>query len=561
MRRGILTFSALLSGIAVIATSILVTMVAYRDFYAAIQKEVMAQSSYVQTGIELMGDDYLREVEHASGHRLTIVASDGTVLLDTVSDPAAMDNHGNRPEIQAALEAGFGESTRYSDTLREQTYYYAVRLADGSVLRMSSTTNSLVASFDNLFWLVALIAAGVFIAAFIIASLVTKRIVRPINEIDLEHPEREVTYDELVPLLGRIKAQNDQIHNQIQALDRQRTELASITENMSEGFLLLDRDADVLTYNRSALRLLNIPDRDVVGQNILMLNRSEPFRDAVGAASRGAARECITEIGGRYCQILVSPVVDGEQVSGAVLILVDITERHSRDQLRREFTANVSHELKTPLTAISGYAEIIMNGIARQEDIRGFSADIYKEAQRLIALVRDLMLLSKLDEADVPLAMEPVDLLRLSEDVAGRLRAEAEARDITLSVTGEPAEVMGVPSVLDEMVYNLLDNAIKYNRDAGRVSLQVERAEAEAVLTIADTGIGISKTEQYRVFERFYRVDKSHSGDIPGTGLGLAIVKHGASLHGAKVQLESVPGSGTTVTIRFPYPQREASPV
>ena len=551
MKRRIFLFSALLAGISVIATSILVTLIAYEDFFAGIKQEVAAEASYIRAGCELAGEDYLQALDHRSGHRLTVISPDGTVLYDSAESPERMGNHLTRPEVQGALAGGIGESTRYSDTIREQTYYYAVLLADGAVLRMSSTTASIFASYDQLFWMVTLIALLVILVSACIASLLTRRILNPINNIDLERPEDSEAYDELVPLLKRIMEQRGQIDGQIRELDRGRREFSAITENMNEGFLVIDRNGKVLSHNKSAITLLSVQAVSALGDNILALNRSEVLRDIVQLALSGNTKEQIIELEGLQCQIFANPVMEENAVQGAVLLLLDVTEKQEREALRREFTANVSHELKTPLTAISGYAEIMANGVAKSKDIPGFSEKIYGDAQRLIALVNDLMLLSGLEE-NTQLVKEPVDLLQLSEEAVRRLAAKADENSVSLSVSGEPVVVFGIPSILDEMVCNLLDNAIKYNHRDGSVSVSLKREGELAVLTITDSGIGVPKAEQQRVFERFYRVDKSHSKTIPGTGLGLSIVKHGAILHDADIKIESDGTSGTSVILCIP---------
>lgn len=550
MKRKIFRFAALLAALAVLISSVLITAAAYNDFFRTIKREVAAQASYIRLGLELGGEAYLSQIERRTGHRLTLIAADGTVLFDSVSDPAQMDNHLSREEVREALETGAGESTRYSSTLREQTYYSAVKLSDGSILRVASSMDSVLASYNSLFWLVALIALAVTALSAFIASLVTRHIVRPINALDLDHPENSAIYDELVPLLSRIKEQRGEIGRQMAELDQRRAEFSAITENMDEGFLILNREGKVLSHNKSALRLLDAQLSSPVGVHILALNRSEPFRDVTEAALAGEAHERIVELAGRQCQVFASPVKNESAVQGAVLLLMDVTEKQEREKLRREFTANVSHELKTPLTAISGYAEIMMGGLAKPEDAPEFLQSIYSETQRLIALVRDLMLLSKLEE-DAPPARERIDLLALAEETASRLAANAAARGVNVSVTGEALEIMGMRSVLEEMAYNLLENAIKYNRPGGSVTISIKKAGERAVLTVTDTGIGIPKAEQARIFERFYRVEKSRSRAIEGTGLGLAIVKHGALLHGAQVSVKSGP-AGSTFTVRFP---------
>ena len=551
MKRRIFLFSALLAGISVILTSILVTLAAYDDFFEDTKRDAAAESAYIRDGYELAGETYLHALDYRSGHRITVISHEGIVFYDSAESPERMENHLNRPEVQGALTGGVGESTRYSDTIREQTYYYAVLLDDGAVLRISSTTASIFAAYDRILWMVALIALLVFLASAFVASLLIRRILKPINNIDLEHPENNEAYDELVPLLKRIKEQRNQIDSQMRELDRGRREFAAITENMSEGFLVIDRNGKVLSYNKSAMNLLGVQPVSALGGNILALNRSEVFRDVVQKALNCKTKEQIVGLGGRQYQIFANLVVEEDAVQGAVLLLLDVTEKQEREALRREFTANVSHELKTPLTTISGYAEIMANGVAKAKDVPGFSEKICREAQRLIALVNDLMLLSGLEE-NTQLVKEQVDLLQLSEESARRLSKKASENSVTLSVSGSPVMLRGIQSVLVEMVYNLLDNAIKYNRKDGSVSVNVKREGDLAVLTVTDSGIGIPQTEQQRIFERFYRVDKSHSKTVPGTGLGLSIVKHGAMLHDAGIEIKSDGKSGTSVILCIP---------
>jgi len=550
MRRKILLFSVLLAIIATIGTSVLVTVASYRDFFDAIKKEVKAEASYISIGYELAAEDYLDGINHQTGHRLTIISHDGTVIHDSATISEQMDNHLDRPEVQDALRHGTGESTRFSDTRREQTYYYAMLLTDGTVLRMSSTTASIYDSYDGIIWIVALIVIFIFAVSIVIASLLTRRIVKPINAIDLEHPENNVVYDEILPLLKRIKEQRSQIDSQIRELDRGRQEFTAITENMNEGFLVLNRSGNVLSHNKSAMSLLGSHIVDTSGGNILSLNRSEAVREVVQSAMNGETDEKLADLNGRHCQIFANPVIEHDVVQGVILILMDVTEKQEREKLRREFTANVSHELKTPLTVISGYAEIMANNVAKPQDVPEFSQKIYREAARLIALVNDLMFLSGLEE-NLPPSKEPVDLLKLSEEVVRRLAPKAEERGVTLSVSGDSTEIMGIPTVLEEMIYNLLDNAIKYNNEGGSAFITVGHNSDTVWLFVTDTGVGIAKSEHERIFERFYRVDKSRSKAIPGTGLGLSIVKHSAMLHGAKIELDSDEGAGTTVKVRF----------
>lgn len=549
MKRRIFLFSALLSGFAVIATSLLITVAAYNDFLATIKREIVAEAAYIQSGIELSGAQYLNELIHPAGHRLTWIDSEGAVLYDSSGSSERMDNHLNRPEIQEALSTGTGESTRFSDMQNEQFYYYAVRLADGSVLRVAGSIANITSSYDRLFLLVVCITVGIFLISSLIASLLTRRIVHPINTINLNQPEDNEVYDEILPLLTRIKDQRKQINEQMEELDRRRMEFAAITENMNEGFLVLSKNGQILSHNKSAAKLLCIQAAKLDGMNILELNRSEFFREILQSALNGTAIGQVVELDGRSCQIIASPVRQDETVQGIILIVMDVTEKQQRENLRREFTANVSHELKTPLTAISGYAEIMMSGLAKSKDIPEFSAYIYKEAGRLIALIKDLMLLSKLEENAQP-AKEVVELLSLSENVAERMKSQAAKRNIKVTISGEPAEIMGRTSIVEEMVYNLLDNAIKYNKEGGSATITVKNKSHNVELTVSDTGIGIPLAEQERIFERFYRADKSHNEIIEGTGLGLAIVKHAAMLHDARVSLVSKE-EGSSFTVHF----------
>ena len=552
MKRKIFFYLVLLAGIAVIATSVLVTITAHHDFYKAIQQEVIAEASYLRIAYEHSGDAFLAKTDHLPGHRLTIVLPDGEVLYDSTSNPGIMDNHIDRPEIQAALAAGVGESTRFSNTLHEQTYYYAVRLENGSVLRMSSTVASIIASYGNFFWLVVFIAGLVLLAAIGLASLITKKIVNPVNDIDLDCPENNVIYEELIPLLKRIKEQRFQIDAQMKELARGQREFSAITENMNEGFLVLDPNGKVLSFNQSAIKMLNLQNTGSSGDNILLFNRSEALRNIVQSALHGIPKEQIVEINGRQCLLFANPVIDNGSMHGVILLLMDVTEKQEREKLRREFTANVSHELKTPLTTISGYAEIISTGVAKREDIPRFAKQMYTEAQRLVTLVDDIMMLSKLDEGAVTPSREIVDLYLLTEEIVRRVSAPADALNIKITLDGKKVFVSVIRQVVDEMIFNILDNAVKYNIPGGSINILIHENRGEAVLRVADTGTGIPENEQERVFERFYRVDRSRGETIPGTGLGLSIVKHGAMLHNASINLVSNGSSGTTVILRFP---------
>ena len=540
-----------------VAVSVMVLSIAlfmgmlYQYFSDQMMTELESETWLVSHGVELDGMDYLNGLHTTS--RVTWVAADGTVLYDNEADASTMENHADREEIREALTSETGTAQRFSSTLSEQTLYVTQRLSDGTVIRLASAQKTVGLLLISMIQPILIILVLSLLLSAVLASRLSKGLIKPILSLDLEHPEDCETYDELTPLLSRLKRQNDTIQQQMNLLKQRQTEFAALTDNMSEGFLLLDRQGHVLSHNSGALRLLGVeePEGEV---NVLVLNREEPFRQAVDEALSGKRSQQMLHLNGRYCKLLANPVLADGKPAGAVLVLLDVTEQEQRDELRREFTANVSHELKTPLTSISGIAEIMQSGMVKPEDIQSFAGDIYQEAQRLIALVEDIIRLSRLDEGAESLEREPVNLLSVAQDVARRLDSAAQKAGVTLKVMGLSVEVRGIPSVLDEMVYNLCDNAIKYNHPGGTVNVTVAPTDdGSAEVTVEDTGIGIPVEDQSRVFERFYRVDKSHSKEIGGTGLGLSIVKHGASLHGAQIHMDSQVGRGTSVQLLFPH--------
>ena len=552
MRKNIFNNMCLLALVTILLSSLLITFVYYGNSDARMKAEVREEARYIRGAVELSGKDYLETVKNTP-NRITLIDADGTVLFDNQADPAAMENHSDRQEVKQAVTAGAGEATRMSGTLSEKTFYYAIKLENGQILRIASETASVFAAVLSMLpWIIG-IAVLVAVITVLFSNFLTKKIVTPINRLDLNHPADNVVYDELSPLLSKINRQNEVIDQQIRSLREKQEEFTSITENMSEGFLVLDKNTDILSYNTSALRLLGADAAPAEShESALALNRSAGFRSAVDAALSGSRSEQLVRQGGRCCQVMANPVLREGEVEGAVVVILDITEREERDNLRREFTANVSHELKTPLTSISGFAEIIQNGIVKPEDIPRFAGNIYVESQRLISLVDDILNLSRLDEADVQLEWEDFDLAALARDVAGRLKDSAKKNGVVITVIGDKTMINGVKSIVDEMLYNLLDNAVKYNKKNGRVTVTIENGQNGPTLAVTDTGIGIPQSDVDRVFERFYRVDKSHSKQVGGTGLGLSIVKHGAAFHNAKVSLESTEGKGTTVRLAFP---------
>ena len=532
-----------------LASLVLIFGAMYRYFSDVYADELRGEAALLASAVEEMGGQELERLD-TGAHRVTWIDSDGTVLYDNQADAGAMDNHADRQEVISALHAGVGEAVRYSDTMSRKTVYCAVRLSDGTVLRLAGsqyTAWSLV--LDTGHYIVLIIAAALLLG-WLLSSRVSRALIQPINAIDLDHPEQADTYEELTPLLDRLCRQKRQLQDQIDILAHKQQEFTTITENMREGLLVIGPGGQVLSYNTSALRLLGASG--VTGHpHVFTLNRSEHFRDTVEKALAGEHSETLMPMGSRIYQLMANPVRQDGRVAGAVVMLMDVTEREERDRLRREFTANVSHELKTPLTSISGFAEIMQNGLAREEDMRRFAGNIYQEAQRLITLVGDIIRLSQLDEQTAPRERVEVDLAAAARAVADRMEEAARRQEVTLSCQLSPAPVHGSPQILDEMIFNLCDNAIKYNVPGGSVTLSTAVVDGHPTLTVADTGIGIPYRDQDRVFERFYRVDKSHSREIGGTGLGLSIVKHGAAYHNARVKLSSTPGKGTVVQIVF----------
>lgn len=535
--------------ILIASTLILVTFVG--DYNSDQTKEAMhADAVYIAKAMETEGISYLEQLPKQS-QRITWIDADGTVLFDSYADVSQMENHGEREEVVEALKTGRGESTRYSTTLAEKTENYAIKLSDGTILRLSVTSLSALSIFLSMTQLLALVLVIALILAGFLASKTSKSIVKPLENVDLEHPEQAEIYDEMAPFLRRIAVQNKLISKQMQDRQRRQREFETITENMQEGLLVLDAKGEVLSCNKGARRLLGV-DHVPEKENVFALNRTEGFRRCITAALAGNHEEVTMESDSRSYQLLANPVTEDGLVAGVVLLLFDNTEKADREKLRREFTANVSHELKTPLTSISGFAEIMKNGMVKAEDVPRFANNIYDEAQRLISMVQDIIQLSRLDEAQETMEKTEVNVALIAETVAKRLEGQAAQRNIVFHIETESAVLSGVPHVLEEMIYNLCDNAIRYNKDNGSVTLKVEKHPDDITVTVADTGIGIPYGEQERVFERFYRVSRSRSKEIDGTGLGLSIVKHGALLHQATVKMESEVDKGTTIRLIFP---------
>ena len=542
--------SILLVAGAVLLASLLFIMGCLYEYFGSVEKKQLRDElELASVAVERGGEDYLSSIS-SERYRLTWIAPDGTVLYDTVTDAESLENHADREEVREALAHGEGESSRYSSTILQKTMYCARRLTDGSVLRISisrATAGVLLIGMVQPILIVVIVA---LILSAVLARRLSRRIVRPLNELDLEHPLENNAYEELSPLLGRINHQHRQIDEQMRELEQQRTEFSQITGSMREGLVLLDEKERVLSINPAACRLFDADER-CVGQDFLTLDRSHDIRLAIADAMAQGHGEARAERGGRVWQFDVSRILSGTAAVGAVLLAFDITERETAEQNRREFTANVSHELKTPLQGIIGSAELLENGMVQPDDVPRFVGHIRKEAQRLVTLIGDIIRLSQLDEGD-EMPRETVDLLTLSQEAADDLTSAAEQKNVTISVTGESTCVSGVRRLLYEVIYNLCDNGVKYNVEGGSVSVRVGTEDGKAVVSVADTGIGIAPEHQERIFERFYRVDKSHSKASGGTGLGLSIVKHAVQYHHGTVELQSEEGKGTTIRILLP---------
>ena len=542
--------STLLVGLTVL---LLCALVFFGLQYSQTRDETLAalrrEAVYAAQGIALSGEEYLETLEH--DHRITWIARDGSILFD--SDDAHADrSQAEKPEVAEAVASGEGSSIRKSESTGEETMYYAVRCGDGSVLRLSRTLGAVryaLVTVSPVLWMVVLVLIFSGTLAFRAAST----ILEPVNSIDLDKPDASKTYPELAPLVGRIEEQNLTIREREEELSRRQKEFSALTDSMQEGFLLVDREGTVLSANQAALQLM---PGCTAGESFT--DRAKPeAADAVRAALGGTRQELLLDDGERTVQLIVNPVTAGSRLSGAVILTLDVTEREQRERLRREFSANVSHELKTPLTSISGFAELMMHGMTPPDKTVEFAGDIFRESRRMIALVDDIIRLSRLDEDGFKTEWSDVNLYNCARDVLDTLTAAADKNKISLTLTGEPLTIRGVPQVVGEMIYNLCDNAVKYNKPEGSVTVDVSRVGEEAVLTVSDTGIGIPYAHRSRVFERFYRVDKSHSREIGGTGLGLSIVKHGAMLHHARLTLDSEVGVGTTIRVAFPPEKAE----
>ena len=529
-----------------------VLLAQYRAFEQLVFSELSEQCEYVESGLLSASDETAYLESLPSSDRITLIASDGIVVYDTSSDVSKLENHSDRPEFIAARTSGEGTRSRFSETQLIKNFYYARLLPDGRVLRIANTQQSVIGMLDKMLPTMLVVLAAITVISALFARYAAKTITQPINALDLDNPLGNATYDELAPLLTNLEHQRREIISRMSALSEKQREFTAVTENMREGFILLDSGDRMLAVNTSAAQTFGADPKNVIGSHVLMLNRSVAIQHALEQAKQDGAGQSTLIRGAKTYQVLASQVLNKQAAAGTVILILDITDRVAAEQMRREFSANVSHELKTPLTSILGYAEIMRDGVAKQEDTRRFAGKIHSEASQLMSLIEDIIRLSQLDEKTALPEMTAVDLKAICEDVCQRLLPQAEKSGVALQVNCEKASVRGIPKILEEIVQNLVDNAIKYNTSNGSVGVTLKQIGERVELHVSDTGIGIPDEHLARVFERFYRVDRSRNKQIVGTGLGLSIVKHSAETLGATVMLESKVGIGTTVTVSFP---------
>ena len=555
MTKKIFKSTVLVSASVLILGVAFVLGILYQYFGKQLDTELAREAGYLAYGVEQQGEEYLQQLKNTDS-RITYIGEDGRVLYDNEADAAEMENHKDREEFQEALATGAGEAQRMSSTLSEKTVYYAKRLSDNSVLRVSSTQYSAFALVLQLIQPVLCIIFVMLILAGVFASKIAGKIVEPINELDLEKPDENEVYEEVAPLLGKINRQNRQIRTQLEEARRNQEEFSIITENMQEGLLVIDSYTMILSGNSSAWKIFQV-DKPGMGRSVYSLDRNEDFRKVIETVLEGKHGNALLHLDNEFVQLIANPVNRDGKTVGAVLLLMNETEKVQRENLRREFSANVSHELKTPLTSISGFAEIIQDGFVKEEDVKKFAGRIYKEAQRLIQLVEDTIRISQLDEGENPYEWENIDLYTVAKDVCGNLNEAAKKKNVHLYIEGERLICRTVRPILEEILYNLCDNGIKYNKDNGIVTILMKDLGNEVQLSVEDNGIGIPREDRKRVFERFYRVDKSHSKEIGGTGLGLSIVKHGVTFLGGTLKLVSEVDKGTEITVTLPKNRSE----
>ncbi|RDY32674.1 PAS domain-containing sensor histidine kinase [Lachnotalea glycerini] len=552
MRQKIFKSMGVLIAASLILSYVLMIGVMYQQLLTNMEKEVQREVTYLRSALDIAGVTYLEnEIVKDASNRITLVDQDGTVLFDSMEDIKTLENHKDRPEIMDAFNKGEGTSVRFSTTLGQQTFYYAMKLNNGMIIRVANTTDSVFSMITDsipMFIILGIIVLGI---AMGIARFQTKRIIIPINNLNLETPLENDVYEELTPLLHRIENQNRLIEKQLSKLNKRKEEFNAITENMREALIIINKRSIVLSMNKAATEILDVSREEGLERHFITISRDNEFQTTVEAAMSGVSSDAIIMLNNKYYKIMANPVCVEDTLNGCVILMLDVTEKQRAEQMRKEFSANVSHELKTPLMSISGYAEIMNNGLVKSEDVAEFSGRIYSEATRLTNLVEDIIKLSRLDEDNKVFEQEEVNLLVLAEDIKERLLPQATKKNVELRVLGENVKVKGIRQILDEMLFNLFDNAIKYNEDGGKAGVSVVKENDKVILSVWDTGIGIPKEHQDRIFERFYRVDKSHSRETGGTGLGLSIVKHGAIYHKADIKIDSEVSRGTKIIITF----------
>ena len=542
--------SILLVACTVLLACYLVILTSLNDYFTSLRKsQLKTQLSFASTAVEDEGIDYLKNVENGE-YRLTLIDTDGTVLYDTNADAATMENHSDRREFQEAFLSGYGESHRYSRTLTEQTYYFAKKLSDDRVLRISTCQVTIVSLLLGMLQPLLVITFLAILLSVFLAKRASRNLVRPLNNLDLNDPLSNDVYEELSPLLRHMAQQNKQIALQMDELSRSQNEFNAITSNMSEGLIVLNKDGVVVSLNTAARKIFEA-EEDSIGKDFLTIDRTPEISRAIKETLSGKKQELEYEKNGRNYDLCINKIVEKDEVIGVLLLAIDNTEKIQAEQNRREFTANVSHELKTPLQSIIGSADLIESGLVKPEDMPRFIGHIKTDAARLVSLVSDIIRLSQLDE-NTEMNRENVDALSVAKEALEMVGPIAESRNISLTIKGEPAPLNSVHKLLYDIIYNLCDNAVKYNKEGGFVKVDVKTAGDKVQVAVSDNGVGIAPADQSRVFERFYRVDKSHSRESGGTGLGLSIVKHAVAYLKGSISLESTLGKGTTITVLFP---------
>lgn len=555
MKQKIFRYMCFLISATTILAFILTLSLCYPLFFDHIKLEVKDEAnilSYVFNHKTANIDSLLTQTDTKT--RITWINSNGTVIFDNNTDSSSMENHLSRQEIQSALKTGTGEAFRISTTLGTSTYYYAVKLDDGTILRLSRTN---VSAYDILQSILPVASITIFficVISLLAARRMARKIVAPINNINFEHPIMSSVYEEMSPMIIRLENQNEQIRQQMKALKNQQREFTTIINNIEEGLILINHSYKILSVNHSALKILKAEKTNYIDRNLFSLVTNDALYNASKKVMEGKRQEFYTAVDNKTYQIIASPVTKHHKIKGALILFVDITEKRMAEKMRQEFSANVSHELKTPLTSISGFAELLQNNMVRPEDIPIFASKIYNEAQRLINLIQDIMKLSQLDEKNCKFMKEPLNLSVICQQNIARLSDKATKKHIKIKFCNDDnCEFLAVHQLMDELVYNLIENAIKYNKDNGSITVSLKREDTDLILSVKDTGIGISEEDIPHIFERFYRADKSRSRiNVEGTGLGLAIVKHIAEYHNAQLSIKSKLNKGTTISVKFP---------